>query len=95
MFQVSLAAMVVFSYASLLPAGLYGVMWWSGAGQVSSSTISFIELLCLYGYSLTIYIPVSLLWLIPVSINNNCTYRVCHKNLSIILLYIMLMAIFL
>ena len=68
MFQVSLAAMVVFSYASLLPAGLYGVMWWSGAGQVSSSTISFIELLCLYGYSLTIYIPVSLLWLIPVSI---------------------------
>lgn len=75
MFQVSLAAMVVFSYASLLPAGLYGVMWWSGAGQVSSSTISFIELLCLYGYSLTIYIPVSLLWLIPVSINN-ILYRV-------------------
>ena len=59
--------MVVFSYASLLPAGLYGVMWWAGAGQVSSSTISFVELVCLYGYSLTIYVPVSLLWLIQVS----------------------------
>jgi len=65
--KVSLAAMVVFSYASLLPAGLYGFMWWAGAGQVGSSTISFIELLCLYGYSLTIYIPVSLLWLVQIS----------------------------
>ena len=60
--------MVVFSYASLLPAGLYGFMWWAGAGQVGSSTISFIELLCLYGYSLTIYIPVSLLWLVQVGL---------------------------
>ena len=49
--------MVVFSYASLLPAGLYGFLWW--AGQSSSATISFLELVCLYGYSLTIYIPVS------------------------------------
>ena len=57
--------MVVFSYASLLPAGLYGFLWW--AGQNSTATISFLELLCLYGYSLTIYIPVSLLWLIQVS----------------------------
>ena len=57
--------MVVFSYASLLPAGLYGFLWW--AGQSTTATISFLELLCLYGYSLTIYIPVSLLWLIQVS----------------------------
>ena len=62
--QVSVSAMVVFSYASLLPAGLYGFLWW--AGQSSSATISFLELVCLYGYSLTIYIPVSLLWLIQV-----------------------------
>ena len=65
-YQVSLSAMVVFSYASLLPAGLYGYMWWAGAGQVGSATISFVELLSLYGYSLTIYIPVSILWLIQV-----------------------------
>ena len=64
--QVGLAATVVFSYASLLPAGLFGFLWWVGGGQASAATISFLELVCLYGYSLTIYIPVSLLWLIQV-----------------------------
>ena len=61
-----MAATVVFSYASLLPAGLFGFLWWVGGGQASAATISFLELVCLYGYSLTIYIPVSLLWLIQV-----------------------------
>ena len=54
-----MAATVVFSYASLLPAGLFGFLWWVGGGQASAATISFLELVCLYGYSLTIYIPVS------------------------------------
>merc|ERR550532_3042139 len=63
--KVSVSAMVVFSYVSLLPAGLYGFLWW--AGQSSEATVSFLELLCLYGYSLTIYIPVSLLWLVQYS----------------------------
>jgi len=64
--KVSLAAMVVFSYASLLPAGLYGFLWWAGTAG-TTTVISFLELVCLYGYSLTIYIPVSLLWLVQVS----------------------------
>jgi len=64
--KVSLAATAVFSYASILPAGLYGFLWWCGAGAGAAS-LSFIELVCLYGYSLAIYIPVSLLWLIQVS----------------------------
>ena len=29
-FQVSLAATAVFSYASILPASLYGFLWWAG-----------------------------------------------------------------
>ena len=58
--------MVVFSYASLLPAGLYGFLWWAGTAG-TTTVISFLELVCLYGYSLTIYIPVSLLWLVQVS----------------------------
>ena len=62
--KVTVSAMVVFSYASLLPASLYGFLWWAGQ---SDATISFLELVCLYGYSLTIYIPVSLLWLIQIS----------------------------
>jgi hypothetical protein len=27
---------------------------------------TFIELLCIYGYSLTIFIPISILWIIPI-----------------------------
>ena len=77
-FQVSMAAMVVFSYASLLPAGLFGYLWWAGAGTVGS-TITFVELVCLYGYSLTIYIPVSLLWLVPVGFPNSLVIEVRFK----------------
>jgi len=61
--KVSLAATAVFSYAALLPSCLYGFLWWCGAGAGAVS-LSFLELICLYGYSLAIYIPVSLLWLI-------------------------------
>jgi len=65
--KVSLAATAVFSYASLLPAGLYGFLWWAGGAGASGAALTFLELVCLYGYSLSIYIPVSLLWLIQVS----------------------------
>jgi len=58
--KVSLAATAVFSYAGLVPSILYTVLWYCG-----SCSLTFLELLCLYGYSLSIYIPVSVLWLIP------------------------------
>jgi len=64
--KVTLAATAVFSYAGLVPATLYGFLWWSGSAA-GAATLSFLELVCLYGYSLAIYIPVSLLWLIQVS----------------------------
>merc|ERR550539_880609 len=65
--KVSLAATAVFSYASILPASLYGFLWWAGGSGASGAALSFLELVCLYGYSLSIYVPVSLLWLIQVS----------------------------
>lgn len=64
--KVTLAATAVFSYAGLVPASLYGFLWWSSSGA-GAATLSFLELVCLYGYSLAIYIPVSLLWLVQVS----------------------------
>jgi len=63
--KVTLAATAVFSYASLLPAGLYGFLWWMGSGAGTAS-LTFLELLCLYGYSLAIYVPVSVLWLVQI-----------------------------
>lgn len=60
--KVTLAATAVFSYAWLVPSGLYAYLWWTSNAGLAS--LSFLELICLYGYSLVIYIPVSLLWLI-------------------------------
>jgi len=61
--KVSAAATAVFSYAWLVPAAIYGFLWWTS--QLASLT--FLELICLYGYSLVVYIPVSVLWLIQYS----------------------------
>lgn len=59
--QVTLAATAVFTYACLVPALLYSVLWWASSG---SKSLPFVQLICVYGYSLTIYVPASLLWLI-------------------------------
>ena len=55
-----------------MPAALYAALWWiSGSKPDDQSSIanssSFLELLCVYGYSLAIYIPVSVLWTIQIS----------------------------
>ncbi|KAF4531343.1 hypothetical protein B566_EDAN017445 [Ephemera danica] len=57
------AATGIFSYAWLVPLIIWGVLWWQG-GQ---PTITFLEILCLYGYSLSIFIPVSVLWVVQLS----------------------------
>ena len=65
---MTLAATAVFGYAWLVPAALYAVLWWYGGSASKSCTSgSFLELLCIYGYSLAIYIPVSVLWTIQIS----------------------------
>jgi len=45
-----------------MPALLYGVLWW----RDSRAGYTFTELLCVYGYSLAVYIPVSILWVVQV-----------------------------
>ena len=37
-------------------------------GQENISNIKFIEILCIYGYSLSIFIPVSIFWVIQINI---------------------------
>ena len=64
--KVTLAATAVFSYAWLVPSGIYAFLWWTSNAGLAS--LSFLELICLYGYSLVIYIPVSILWLIQYSL---------------------------
>ena len=42
-------------------------MRWTNTNTGGISNLSFLDLICLYGYSLVIYIPVSVLWLIQIS----------------------------
>lgn len=70
---VSLAATVIIIYVCGVSAGLWAVFKWSLKAvdpnfetDTSSYTPTLLSLLCVYGYSLAIYIPVSVLWMIPV-----------------------------
>ncbi|KAH9500648.1 Yip1 member 1 [Bulinus truncatus] len=61
--KVTFAATAIFSYWWIIPLLLYGVLWWRG----SQAKFTFLEMICVYGYSLVIYIPISILWVIQVS----------------------------
>lgn len=60
---VTYAATAIFIYAWLIPAALWGTLKWYGSQE---ARLSFLEILCAYGYSLSIYIPVSILWVIQI-----------------------------
>ena len=47
-----------------MPTILYILLRWRKA----TTEFTFIEILCIYGYSLSIYIPISILWLINITI---------------------------
>jgi len=55
--KVSIAGTVVFSYVTVIPALLSGYLWW----RKSSAEIKLADTLSLYGYCLTLFIPISLL----------------------------------
>ncbi|XP_034944974.1 protein YIPF1 isoform X2 [Chelonus insularis] len=73
---VSYAATAICLYVWLLPLGLWGTMKWTKAASQNNSMdieliethqdLGLLELLCLYGYSLFIYIPVAFLWTIQI-----------------------------
>jgi len=55
--KLTLAASVVFCYSWLVPVAMWAVFWWRGA----QTSVTLLQLVCLYGYSLTVYIPISIL----------------------------------
>ncbi|XP_076346193.1 protein YIPF1 isoform X2 [Tachypleus tridentatus] len=61
--KVSFAATAIYSYAFLLPLMLWGLL----QCRESISNYTFLEILCVYGYSLSVYIPISILWVIQVA----------------------------
>lgn len=69
---VSYAATAICLYVTLVPFCLWGLLKWSSDitdldGLEDGKTLSALELICVYGYSLFIYIPVSILWSIQIA----------------------------
>lgn len=70
---VSYAATAIYIYVLLVPVALWGLLKWSSdvndlEGLESGTTPGTLELICVYGYSLFIYIPVSILWSIQINL---------------------------
>ncbi|KAF7698280.1 protein YIPF2 [Silurus meridionalis] len=63
--KVTIAALAVFLYAWLVPLLVWGFMTWRQNTSRQTSAYSFLETVCVYGYSLFVYIPTSILWIIP------------------------------
>ncbi|KAM4634442.1 protein YIPF2 isoform 1-T1 [Polymixia lowei] len=63
--RVTIAAVVIFMYAWLVPLGIWGFLTWRQGAERQIGGYSFLETVCVYGYSLFIYIPTSVLWIIP------------------------------
>lgn len=62
--KVSLVASSVFGYAYFVPVMLWFLIKYNFANN--SANYRFMEILCTYGYSLFVYIPISILWVFPV-----------------------------
>nr|XP_008192763.1 PREDICTED: protein YIPF1 [Tribolium castaneum] len=70
---VSYAATAIYIYVLLIPFALWALLKWSSdvndlEGLESGTTPSALELICIYGYSLFIYIPASILWSIQINL---------------------------
>ena len=57
---VTEAAVVIFSYAWIIPVIVWAFLWWRN----SRAGYSLLEIISTYGYSLAIFIPISFLWII-------------------------------
>jgi len=71
---VSIAATTIIMYVCFVPLSLWAALKWfvrqtdPDLETESPYTPSLLTLICVYGYSLAIYIPVSILWVIQLSL---------------------------
>ncbi|KAM6948372.1 protein YIPF1 [Aplochiton taeniatus] len=63
--KVTIAATAIYSYAWLVPLALWGLLIWRNNKVMNLVSYSFLEIVCVYGYSLSIYIPAVVLWTLP------------------------------
>uniref|UniRef100_G1SJK8 Protein YIPF n=1 Tax=Oryctolagus cuniculus TaxID=9986 RepID=G1SJK8_RABIT len=64
--KVTVAGITIYCYAWLVPLALWGFLRWRKAVRERVGPYTFLETVCVYGYSLFVFIPTVVLWLIPV-----------------------------
>ncbi|XP_062975137.1 protein YIPF2 [Elgaria multicarinata webbii] len=64
--KVTIAGIVIYCYTWLVPVGLWGYLQWRKGVHINTDSYTFLEMVCVYGYSLFVYIPTAILWLIPI-----------------------------
>ncbi|XP_074059515.1 protein YIPF2 [Macrotis lagotis] len=65
--KVTIAGITIYCYAWLVPTALWGFLQWRKGVRERVGCYTLLETVCVYGYSLFIYIPTVILWLIPIS----------------------------
>nr|XP_044998516.1 protein YIPF2 isoform X2 [Jaculus jaculus] len=65
--KVTVAGITIYCYAWLVPLALWGFLRWRQGARERIGPYTFLETVCVYGYSLFVFIPTVVLWLIPVS----------------------------
>uniref|UniRef100_F7I1K5 Yip1 domain family member 2 n=1 Tax=Callithrix jacchus TaxID=9483 RepID=F7I1K5_CALJA len=63
---VTVAGISIYCYAWLVPLALWGFLRWRKGVRERLGPYTFLETVCVYGYSLFVFIPMVVLWLIPV-----------------------------
>uniref|UniRef100_A0A5F5PLF1 Protein YIPF n=1 Tax=Equus caballus TaxID=9796 RepID=A0A5F5PLF1_HORSE len=63
---VTVAGVTIYCYAWLVPLALWGFLRWRQGVRERLGPYTFLETVCVYGYSLFVFIPTVVLWLIPV-----------------------------
>lgn len=56
---MTIAGVVIYCYAWLVPLALWGYLRWRKGLSLHVGSYSFPETVCVYGYSLFVYIPTS------------------------------------
>uniref|UniRef100_A0A8C3YMC9 Protein YIPF n=1 Tax=Catagonus wagneri TaxID=51154 RepID=A0A8C3YMC9_9CETA len=63
---VTVAGITIYCYAWLVPLALWGFLQWRKGVRERMGPYTFLETVCIYGYSLFVFIPTVVLWLIPI-----------------------------
>ncbi|XP_012585192.1 PREDICTED: protein YIPF2 isoform X3 [Condylura cristata] len=64
--KVTVAGITIYCYAWLVPLALWGFLRWRQGTRDHMGPYTFLETVCVYGYSLFVFIPTVVLWLIPI-----------------------------